>query len=502
MNFSFKWFLFVLLFQCSLYEKPKNFFDIASSGGALLPLFAFTGFQTEFSISTHYDDSEYPLFVKTGVLDVEISEDLPFQFTATDVKVNQEYEDFLILRDLFYLEPKKIRMVFSASTRAAWKEDLSLKINVPSIYGNYHLTNPMLNFQFPKSKVVGEISEFKSRISTILLSDGRILLVGGISDSNSVLDTVEIFDPVSNSTTVIPPLDMPVVESKLVLLQDGNVLVSGGKFIAGNITNDSQISNHLYLINPVQNTTTRLPFGMVLRRVGHSVTRLPNGNILVVGGLVNGANDVSSVSQNFEIINLQSSSSASVGNMAHQRMYHESVLCESTGNVYIMGGLAVPDFTFAYRPPEVEIFDPKLSMIYDSGLSLINPRTESFVFTFNTSEFILAGGYNASNQSAKSIDLWSFNSNRANTLSFTERSKYGAAVSKFSNNQIIFTGGMELYYKSAVLEMYDHVEKKNYLVDTMVYPRSYHSAIQANDGIYIFGDSTFAGRYVEYYGKK
>ncbi len=60
---------------------------------------------------------------------------------------------------------------------------------------------------------------------------------------------------------------------------------------------------------------------------------------------------------------------------------------------------------------------------------------------------------------------------------------------------------MDTYYKSGILELYDHVEKKNFLVDTMMDARSEHSAIQTAKGIVIFGDSALADKKVELYGK-
>ena len=60
-----------------------------------------------------------------------------------------------------------------------------------------------------------------------LLTDGRVLVVGGVDD-HSTLPYAEVYDPATNAWTQLPPLATNRVEHRLVVLRDGRVLVIGG----------------------------------------------------------------------------------------------------------------------------------------------------------------------------------------------------------------------------------------------------------------------------------
>ena len=64
-----------------------------------------------------------------------------------------------------------------------------------------------------------------------LLPDGRVLAAGGVHPTNrhfGAYSTTEIFDPTSNSWTPGPELSQPRIHHSSTLLSDGRVLLIGG----------------------------------------------------------------------------------------------------------------------------------------------------------------------------------------------------------------------------------------------------------------------------------
>jgi hypothetical protein len=65
----------------------------------------------------------------------------------------------------------------------------------------------------------------RTRHAATLLSDGRVLVSGGVAKSGELLDSVELFDPALNRFVDGPPLERPVAGHMTFLLPDGRVLV-------------------------------------------------------------------------------------------------------------------------------------------------------------------------------------------------------------------------------------------------------------------------------------
>jgi hypothetical protein len=107
--------------------------------------------------------------------------------------------------------------------------------------------------------------------SAILLTNGKVLLIGGTDDSGPDAHA-ETYDPETQSFTPEADLTDPRVGPSLTPLSDGTVLVIGG---------GRQNTTEMY--DPVARVFTRAA-EMLTRRYGHSATLLQDGNVLVAGG--------------------------------------------------------------------------------------------------------------------------------------------------------------------------------------------------------------------------
>lgn len=114
------------------------------------------------------------------------------------------------------------------------------------------------------------------------LADGRVLVIGGVARNPSNFfnigggDTAEIFDPSTNTWTLIAQT-MSVVrrEHTATLMYDGRVLVAGGN-------NGGVPYQTAELLDP--ETGTWQLSTMITRRMFHSASLLLDGRVLVAGG--------------------------------------------------------------------------------------------------------------------------------------------------------------------------------------------------------------------------
>ena len=114
----------------------------------------------------------------------------------------------------------------------------------------------------------------------------RILVVGGYGSDQLPLASAEIYDPTVSTTDFVltDPMVTPRTLHALTCLPNGRVLVTGGVDQRGAVTFSAEIfdpaaSNGKGAFLPVESG------GMILERAGHTATLLSDGKILIVGGL-------------------------------------------------------------------------------------------------------------------------------------------------------------------------------------------------------------------------
>jgi hypothetical protein len=79
-------------------------------------------------------------------------------------------------------------------------------------------------------RVVGPLTTARLKHSSVLLDDGRVFIFGGSPDDERLLATTELFDPVTGTFDVGPPLNEPryKMPGGAVALPNGRVLIGGG----------------------------------------------------------------------------------------------------------------------------------------------------------------------------------------------------------------------------------------------------------------------------------
>jgi N-acetylneuraminic acid mutarotase len=164
-----------------------------------------------------------------------------------------------------------------------------------------------------------------------LLNNGKVLVAGGrgagSSSGSSALASVEIYDRTSNVWTIGPSMASARYSHTATLLNDGRVLVAGG----GDASGVPLASVEIY--DPVSNTWTAAAI-LSTARLAQTATLLGSGRVLVAGG-------TSSISINpiapAEVFAPTSNTWSSASSMTHPRQSHTATLL-SGGAVFVTGG--------------------------------------------------------------------------------------------------------------------------------------------------------------------
>jgi WD40 repeat protein len=180
----------------------------------------------------------------------------------------------------------------------------------------------------------------RSGHTATLLPDGKVLIFGGQTSDGSLVGITELFDPAGNSGagafTGGVVTGLPRFLHTAILLPNGKVLIAGGAGSGGLLT-----AAELY--DPVSGTLSLAGNNMGTGRTEHTMTLLPNGKVLIAGGRD------SVVFDSAELFDPLGNSGAgaftpATGNLESVRFQHSAVLLPN-GKVLITGGLGSDSVT-------------------------------------------------------------------------------------------------------------------------------------------------------------
>ncbi|NCC34817.1 MAG: hypothetical protein EOM24_22795, partial [Chloroflexia bacterium] len=228
-------------------------------------------------------------------------------------------------------------------------------------------------FRFdPRSQewaTIGEIGIGRSDGTMAMLPDERVLIVGGIpgngNDTEAALSAdnrVIIFDPASGTSTATTDIGYPVVGAAAVLLENGQVLFTGGS--DENEAGQTVAYSTTMRYDPQSEQWDEVA-PMAINRVSHRMTLLSDGRVLVTGGLEwdPGAGDYNNLAS-AAIYDPASDRWQDVPEMQHARQLH-SVVRLTDGRVLVVGGSTDEGVV---TNVSAEIYDPVSNTWTDTGL--------------------------------------------------------------------------------------------------------------------------------------
>ncbi|MGW3417461.1 DUF6603 domain-containing protein [Streptomyces phaeochromogenes] len=241
--------------------------------------------------------------------------------------------------------------------------------------------------------------------SATTLKDGRLLVTGGsgvrTGQEDGALASAELFDPATSAWVAVAPMTDARTGHQAVLLSDGRVLVVGGALPTGRGRQSSLAYCELY--DPATRTWT--PTGSLAQaRTGHQATALPDGRVLVTGGdpvvAPDGTLDPHSL-VGAELYDPKTGVWTAAASMpGGGRSGHRNLLLRS-GVVLVIGGTGAPELTAGYR--SVVAYNPKKdTWTTIGGLGL--GRFALGAVELADDRVLVAGGVAAAGAAAESLD--------------------------------------------------------------------------------------------------
>lgn len=324
---------------------------------------------------------------------------------------------------------------------------------------------------------VGSMTSARSLHTATLLSDGRVLVVGGVGegvDSPTVLSTVELYSPTNKKFKATTSMSTPRLAAAAVRLRDGRVLVVGGE-------NSSHIGvNSAEIYNPKTGRWT-LTSPMNYARLNPTATLLRNGKVLVVGGY--SVDSYCCALSSAELFDPQTGTFSTTGFMAVARRNQTATFLKD-GRVLVAGGYNGLDGNVdgSGNVNAPEIYDPMTGTFGSTGTMSSARRFPTATMLLN-GKVLIAGGYDGSNAVLSSTDLYS--SRKRTFVSggnmHIPRGRHTATLLR--NGKVLIAGGYDgtgTAFASA--ELYDPVAGTFSLSGLMATARWRHEATRLLDG--------------------
>ncbi|MBI1938036.1 MAG: T9SS type A sorting domain-containing protein [Ignavibacteriales bacterium] len=256
----------------------------------------------------------------------------------------------------------------------------------------------------------------------VILPDGNILVTGG--EANGNIASCEIYDLNTDKWRYTTSMNIARARHSLVLLKGGKVLAIGG-----------YRERSCELFDPLTETWTITDSVPTLRLDNHTVTILKDGRILIAGGF-RYSQDFTHVEylNNCEIYNPVTESWSIVDSLITGRWGHTAILLED-GKVLIAGGSTLN----ALR--SCEIYDP-INNKWSATTSMKESRSmPASILLPNGNVFISGGDSPGTKKSCEIFDVknkeWSYSSEMLDYRS-------GHKIYLISNkNQLLFFGGAD-----------------------------------------------------------
>lgn len=282
---------------------------------------------------------------------------------------------------------------------------------------------------------VSDMSTARYLHSATLLSDGRVLVTGGINISGPpynlpYLSSVEFYDPSTNTWTTGPNMTTPRAGHKATLLQDNRVLVTGGS--SDNSGTSTLSSTEIY--NPSTNSWSTAA-SMSSTHDGHSATLLLNGRVLVVGGY-NFSNP------NEELFNPLSNSWSTVGILSSTGLSAHTATLLQNGYVLVAGG--VDGITNPHVRSSAHLFNPSTNS-WSIAASMTSARYGQKAILLTDGRVLVTGGAWVDITSPLtfyiSVELYNPSTDAWSEAASMSTARKGHSVTSLADGRILVAGG-------------------------------------------------------------
>jgi Bacterial Ig-like domain (group 3)/Galactose oxidase, central domain len=222
------------------------------------------------------------------------------------------------------------------------------------------------------------------------LTSGKVLITGGLDSNSSTLNSAELFDPTTGIFTYTAgTLQTPRFGHNATLLTDGTVLITGGTDAGGNALDIAEIFNPATGLFTVTTNASKTQTFMTAGRSSAQTVLLGGGMVLITGGQDSYGNLLNSAELYSPTTGTFTSTQDTNGTtyMTAARSEHTATILPD-GTVLIAGGLGSSRIALSSE----EIYNPATGDFSLSASSMITPRSNHTATEMPNGSVLLAGG--------------------------------------------------------------------------------------------------------------
>ena len=324
----------------------------------------------------------------------------------------------------------------------------------------------------PGAEGPGPSTKIRQLGTALPLADGRVLLTGPTLATTWEPDWVEPYDPTTGQSG--PPVSLTRQLASAAPLLDGRVLFAGGIGPDVDLEGWRAYLATAEIYDPATGRVSPSGSTMAVPRVGHTATPLPDGRVLIAGGIVTDANPVTTTSA--DLYDPTTGAIRPTGQLGIDRAGHTAVLLDD-GRVLLFGGHS------GELPAEsAEIYDPTTEQFHSiAGPPAAPPGVNSALL--EDGRVLVAGmaGDDTHPVSAQAViyDPQSGKTGEAGELTAT---RGGAAVTRLLDGRVLITGGYDGPTALASAEVFDPDSETFSPTGELATARGGHSALLLPDG--------------------
>lgn len=439
----------------SLLVNPANFeFEIDSEPPVL-----------ELRTGNGIDISE----LQSGFLDIVSNEDIVWDGNLSQVTLSGTAKNSLVVSDII-VSDRNIRLLFAGGPNSnGGLLTISFQgVNDKASNSQGTVMVPVNVFAFKSGP---NLNVARRSCVGIELDDGRRLVLGGrakkdvLINGNGTLSHAEFYNSVTKQFTQAPDMIYRRQEFDVVKLNDGRLFVSGGfGGKVGNPSNGSLTSTEIY--DPITNIWVEGP-NLTTPRQLHKMTVLPDGDVLVVGGL-SPFKPFQSVAM-VELVHITNDPATmtveTIGDLTDSRGKQAQVLSHTSGKVVIFGGERSdvigpnPNDFNAYALDSIAVYDINSKTLTDSSAKLYK-RFNHFVHGLSNGEILVLGGVNSRFDVSQPVLRAQVYNPTTDTIRDHKNLLFGrewgsSFVFPYGKDQLIVAGGLE--YRTVNGSTYDSI---------------------------------------------
>ncbi|MGK3992637.1 kelch repeat-containing protein [Sorangium sp. So ce1024] len=316
----------------------------------------------------------------------------------------------------------------------------------------------------PVWSVTSSMTTGRHKHIAMLLGNGKVLVAGGQRGA-VYLQSVELYDPVSDTWTTAEAMSTGRSRHTATLLGNGKVLVAGGR--GGDGAGGALASAELY---DLVTDTWRAVGSMSTARESHTATLLGNGKVLVSAG----------GSASAELYDPVTETWTTAGALSTARTWHTATLL-SNGKVLVAGGEDGSDILAS-----AELYDPRTDTWTTAGALTTRRELHTATLLGNGNVLVAGGGGAEASDSGTdypvNAELYDPVSNTWSAAGTMTIGRGYHTATLLGSGKVLMAGGMggAGYVSSA--ELYDPVSNTWSIAGTMTVDRGHHTATLLGSG--------------------